>query len=80
MRTWNCSLIQSPDASEGAPGLSRYSTARTPITALLFEAKRKVALPVIRLGGEGHEEPESGKRENGGLREGAGDGERSLPE
>lgn len=49
MRTRLCRFIQSPDANEGALALSRYSMERTPITALLFEAKRKVALPVVRL-------------------------------
>jgi len=49
MRTRLCRFIQSPDANEGALALSRYSMERTPITALLFEAKRKVALPVVRM-------------------------------
>ena len=49
MRTRLCRFIQSPDANEGALTASKYSTDRTPITALLFEAKRKVALPVVRL-------------------------------
>ena len=49
MTTRFCSFIQSPDANEGALALSKYSTKRTPVTALLFEAKRKVALPVVRL-------------------------------
>lgn len=49
MRTRLCGFIQSPDANEGALAASMYSTERTPITALLFEAKRKVALPVVRI-------------------------------
>jgi len=49
MRTRVCRWIQSPDAKEGALGTSNYSTERTPITALLFEAKRKIALPTVRL-------------------------------
>jgi hypothetical protein len=30
-------------------GNSNYSTERTPITALLFEAKRNIALPPVQL-------------------------------
>lgn len=48
MKTRLCSCIQSPDANEGALRASNYSTERTPVTALLFEAKRKVPLPVIK--------------------------------
>lgn len=47
-----CNVTQSPDASEGAPArsnCSNYSTERTPITALLFEAKQRVLLPLVRL-------------------------------
>lgn len=48
MNTRLCSCIQSPDANEGALRGSKYSTKRTPITALLFEAKRKVPLPILQ--------------------------------
>lgn len=52
MKTRFCNVIQSPDASEGAPmrsNYSSYSTERTPITALLFEAKQRVLLPLVEL-------------------------------
>ena len=49
MRTRFCSFIQSPDANEGAPAPSKYSTERSSRTALLFDGKRYVALPVIEL-------------------------------
>jgi len=52
MRAEFCSFIQSPDALEGALISSNYSTERTPITALLFEAKRNVVLPIVRIGNE----------------------------
>jgi hypothetical protein len=48
MKTRFCSLIQSPDAGEGMLMNSKYSTERSPITALLFEAQRTVALPLVR--------------------------------
>jgi hypothetical protein len=76
MRTRFCSFIQSPDANEGALALSKYSTERSPVTALLFEAKRKVALPVVRIEeGLPHEIMNSGK-----VREGADRAGRSLQE
>jgi hypothetical protein len=49
MKTRFASLIQSPDTSEGALANSHYSTERSPITALLFEAKRTVILPLVTL-------------------------------
>lgn len=49
MRTRFCSFIQSPDANEGAPTPSKYSTERSSRTALLFDGKRNVALPAIEL-------------------------------
>ena len=49
MKTRFSSRIQSPDASEGTLNNSNYSTERSPTTALLFEAKRTVALPLVRL-------------------------------
>ncbi|HEX4265093.1 MAG TPA: hypothetical protein VH597_12200 [Verrucomicrobiae bacterium] len=49
MKTRFCSLSQSPDASEGTLMNSKYSTERSPTTALLFEAQRTVALPLITL-------------------------------
>lgn len=49
MRTRLCRFIQSPDANEGAPTPSKYSTERSSRTALLFDGKRKLALPVIEL-------------------------------
>ena len=51
MKTRFCDLIQSPDAGEGASEMSNhsnYSMERTPITELLFQAKQRVLLPVIR--------------------------------
>jgi hypothetical protein len=45
------SLMQSPDANEGMVMNSSYSTERSPITALLFEATRTVILPLVRLAG-----------------------------
>lgn len=50
MRERFCNLMQSPDANEGAPAKSdhsSYSTERTPITALLSEAKRRILLPLV---------------------------------
>jgi len=52
MKRCFCDLIQSPDANEGALRESNYSTERSPRTALLFEAKRTVVLPVITLENE----------------------------
>jgi hypothetical protein len=46
------SLMESPDAKEGGLANSEYSTERTPVTALLFEAKRNIALPLIRPAGD----------------------------
>ena len=66
MRTQFCSLIQSPDASEGASAASRYSTERTPITALLFEAKQKVALPVVQIEDEDEDGGEDDRRRKAG--------------
>jgi hypothetical protein len=39
----------SPDANEGTGVNSKYSTGRSPTTALLFEAARTVLLPLIRM-------------------------------
>jgi hypothetical protein len=39
----------SPDANEGTGVNSKYSTERSPTTALLFEAARTVLLPLIRM-------------------------------
>jgi len=58
MMTRLCSFIQSPDANEGALAPSKYSTERSPTTALLFEAKRNVALPVVQIEGEDEDEEE----------------------
>ena len=52
MKTRFFSLIQSPDAAEGTGMNSKYSTERSPTTALLFEAARTVLLPFIREEGE----------------------------
>jgi len=49
MRTRFCRYLQSPDANEGTLRDSNYSTERSPRTALLFEAKRNVLLPLVRL-------------------------------
>lgn len=49
MKTRYCGYLQSPDANEGTLPNSNYSTERSPRTALLFEAKRKILLPLIRL-------------------------------
>jgi hypothetical protein len=56
MKTRFISLMESPDASEGtrqgAKADSNYSTARSPRTALLFEATHTVLLPLVRFVGE----------------------------
>jgi hypothetical protein len=39
----------SPDANEGTGMNSKYSTERSPTTALLFEAAHTVLLPLIRM-------------------------------
>ena len=49
MKTRFSNPIQSPYANEGMLTKSNYSTARSPITALLCEAKRTVLLPLVRL-------------------------------
>jgi hypothetical protein len=49
MRTRFASLLESPDASEGANTRSNYSTERSPKTALLFEASHTVLLPLVRF-------------------------------
>lgn len=55
MKTRFSSFMGSPDASEGAgvdSNFSKYSTERSPTTALLFEAARTVLLPLVRLAGD----------------------------
>jgi hypothetical protein len=49
MKTRFNSLLGSPDASEGTNAKSNYSTERSPITALLFEASHTVLLPLVRF-------------------------------
>jgi len=49
MRTRHTSFLESPDASEGTNVTSKYSTERSPITALLFEASHTVLLPLVRI-------------------------------
>jgi hypothetical protein len=49
MKTRFTNWIQSPDICEGTLNNSNYSTERSPTTALLFEAKRTVVLPLVRL-------------------------------
>ena len=49
MRTRFTSLLESPDASEGTNVNSKYSTERSPRTALLFEASHTVLLPLVRF-------------------------------
>jgi hypothetical protein len=49
MRTRFYSLFQSPDSNEGTLMNSKYSTERSPATALLYEAARTVILPLVRL-------------------------------
>ena len=49
MKTRFDSFLESPDASEGTDVKSKYSTERSPRTALLFEASHTVLLPLIRL-------------------------------
>jgi len=49
MKTRFFQFMESPDASEGSGVDSKYSTERSPKTALLFEAARTVLLPLIRL-------------------------------
>ena len=43
------SFTGSPEANEGTGVSSKYSTERSPTTALLFEAARTVLLPLVRL-------------------------------
>lgn len=53
MKSRFCDLNESPDANEGTLMNSRYSTERSPTpSALLFEAKRKVVLPRVRIDAE----------------------------
>lgn len=52
MRTRFTSLLESPDASEGTNVNSKYSTERSPRTALLFEASHTVLLPLVRIAEE----------------------------
>jgi|SwirhisoilCB2_FD_contig_61_4547581_length_576_multi_2_in_0_out_0_2 hypothetical protein len=49
MRMRFTSLLESPDASEGTNAKSNYSMARSPKTALLFEASHTVVLPLVRF-------------------------------
>jgi len=49
MRNRFSSLLESPDASEGTNPKSNYSMARSPKTALLFEASHTVLLPLVRF-------------------------------
>lgn len=49
MKTRFVSLLESPDACEGTNAKSNYSTARSPKTALLFEASHTVLLPLVRF-------------------------------
>lgn len=49
MNTRFISLLESPDASEGANAKSNYSTERSPKTALLFEASHTVLLPLVKF-------------------------------
>jgi len=51
MKTRFFNLIESPDSGEGTLGNSNYSTERSPITALLFEAARTVLLPLVESDG-----------------------------
>ena len=46
MRTRFTSFLESPDASEGTNVDSKYSTERSPKTALLFEASHTILLPL----------------------------------
>jgi hypothetical protein len=49
MKTRFTNWIQSTDVCGGTLNNSNYSTERSPTTALLFEAKRTVVLPLVRL-------------------------------
>ena len=49
MRTRFTSFLESPDASEGTNVDSKYSTERSPKTALLFEASHTILLPLVRI-------------------------------
>ena len=62
MRTRVCRSIQSPDANEGALSRSQYSMERTPDTELLFAAKERVALPVVRFVESGKIQDEQERR------------------
>lgn len=63
MRTRFAGLMESPDANEGTLSDSNYSTERSPTTALLFEAKRNVVLPRVRLHVKASAEKTSGEAE-----------------
>ena len=49
MRTRFISFLESPDASEGTNSNSKFSTERSPRTALLFEASHTILLPLVRI-------------------------------
>jgi len=49
MKTRFVQFTGSPEASEGTGMNSRFSTERSPTTALLFEATRTVLLPLVRM-------------------------------
>ena len=49
MKTRFVNFTGSPEANEGTGMNSKYSTERSPTTALLFEAAHTVLLPLIRM-------------------------------
>jgi hypothetical protein len=52
MKTRFFQFTGSPEANEGTGMNSRFSTERSPTTALLFEATRTVLLPMVRMVGD----------------------------
>ena len=52
MKTRYFQFTGSPDAGEGTGMNSRFSTERSPTTALLFEATRTVLLPMVQMVGD----------------------------
>jgi hypothetical protein len=52
MKTRFFQFTGSPEANEGTGMNSRFSTERSPTTALLFEASHTILLPLVGMGGD----------------------------
>ena len=52
MKTRFFQFTGSPEANEGTGSDSRYSTERSPTTALLFEASHTILLPLVGIAGD----------------------------